>query len=243
MKNKTTKAILTILFTGITIGLIIAPSSPALIMIMGVRASNTLITLLSIISGGVALVNGALLTTGIVKERALTAERQMSISTEKEVTENYALDAGDAFNTRKKLIQIEQNSPGYSSLMSKCLSQMDRIDELQRRQKELIVSNSAAYLNDTENTLNQVEREICLNFRGIVNQCIVSGDDGDELNLDMDKVNSSLERNNELLTQSKELLKVSADWIDEYNNHGKSDRSLLESWIKTIRDTINKEET
>ena len=241
MKNKTTKAILIVLFTGITIGLVIAPSSPALIMIMGVRASNTLITLLSIISGGVALINGALLTTGIVKERALTAKKQMSISTEKEVTENYALDAGDAFNTRKKLIQIETSSPGYSSLMEKCLAQMDRIDELQKRQKELIVSNSAAYLNDTENTLDQVEREICLNFRGIVNQCIVSGDDGDELNLDMDKVNSSLEKNNELLTQSKELLKVSADWIDEYNNKGESDRSLLESWITTIKNTINKE--
>ena len=55
----------------------------------------------------------------------------------------------------------------------------------------------------------------------------------------MDKVERSLSKNQELLDQSKELLKVSADWIDSYNEQENPDRSLLDSWIRTIRNTIN----
>ena len=55
----------------------------------------------------------------------------------------------------------------------------------------------------------------------------------------MDNVERSLSKNQELLDQSKELLKVSADWIDSYNEQENPDRSLLDSWIRTIRNTIN----
>ena len=51
-----------------------------------------------------------------------------------------------------------------------------------------------------------------------------------------------MDANAKLLSQAKELLKVSAEWIDKYNGQEVPDRSLLDNWIRVIRDTIGKEE-
>ncbi|MBQ7583115.1 MAG: hypothetical protein IJT24_00755, partial [Lachnospiraceae bacterium] len=142
--------------------------------------------------------------------------------------------------TRARLGRISEGSPGLIPLMNRCLAQLDRMDELQRRQGELLALNKAAYLKDTVGTLDTVEKEICLNLRGVVNQCIVAGDGADESRLDMEKVESILAQDQKLLDQSRELLVVSADWIDKYNSQeGGADRSLLDNWIKVIQNTIN----
>ena len=241
LNDRIESAIITAVFLGIAIGAGFLSPPAALIMMMGIRVSKGIMLLLAVIAGSIAGFIGISLLKDIVRDNAVIEKQRQDIFTDKKITEDYQKDSGDAINTRRKLLQIKNTCPGYASLMEKCLSHMDRIDELQRRQKELITQNEAIYLTDTENTLDRVEREICLNFKGIVNQCIIAGETGDESKLDMDKVMDIIKRNRELLTQSKELLKVSADWIDEYNSRGKGDRSLLESWIKTIRDTIEKE--
>ncbi len=215
-----------------------------LILSLGVRGAALLSRLPAVVFGLAAGVSGlGVIKTAVLnfsEERRLKAEWQKRLSENESVVEEYAKNASDPVTTRKRLLQIKESAPGVTHIMKKCISQLDRMDELQERQQMLLETNDASYLRDTVNTLNQVEQEICLNFRGIVNQCIVSGDAADESKLDMEKVNSALDRNTALLDQSKELLKVSADWIDRYNEQENPDRSLLDSWIRTIRDTIKK---
>lgn len=215
-----------------------------LILALGVRGAALLSRLPAYVFGLAAGISGLGVAktaiSGFAEERRLKAEWQKRITENENVVEEYAKNASDPVTTRKRLLQIKESSPGVTHIMKQCIAQLDRMDELQERQQMLLETNDASYLRDTVNTLNQVEQEICLNFRGIVNQCIVSGDSADESKLDMEKVNSALERNTALLDQSKELLKVSADWIDNYNEQGNPDRSLLDSWIRTIRDTIKK---
>ncbi len=214
----------------------------SLILSFGIRGAAILSKLVVIAFGAGAALSGigALKTAAsdFAENRRLEANLRKSLEEKATVEEEYAHDAGNPIITRKKLLQIKETTPGVRHLMDMCISQLDRMDELQERQATLLETNDASYLRDTVNTLNQVEQEICLNFRGIVNQCIVSGENANESTLDMKKVNQAIGRNASLLDQSKELLKVSADWIDKYNEQKDPDRSLLDSWIRTIKDTI-----
>ncbi len=215
---------------------------PSLIISLGIRTASFFSILVPAIFGaGFVFSSVGLISTALKvrQEEMLEEKRLKSLDIHNDVAEQYRLDAGNPVNTRKRLEQIKDSTPGAVRLMDRCLSQLDRMDELQKRQQMLLESNDAAYLKDTVNTLEQVEHEICLNYRGIVNQCIVSGPAADESKFDMDKIEKSLNKNQELLDQSKELLKVSADWIDNYNEQENPDRSLLDSWIRTIRNTIN----
>ncbi|MBQ9607321.1 MAG: hypothetical protein IJV16_09155 [Lachnospiraceae bacterium] len=235
------KALRTVIIAGAT-ALIVAglgAAGQSLIVLLGVRTVSFLTN-----AAGVA---GGVLTVWSAADLAAGAKKQLAIASAEKKTMRLEVDPEDApeesmtdpDTTRMRLQHIKESSQGLSGLMDRCLAQMDRMDELQRRQGDLISLNKAAYLKDTVGTLDSVEKEICLNLRGIVNQCIVAGDGADESRLDMTKVGTILERNGKLLDQSKKLLMVSADWIDEYNSkEGGADRSLLDSWIRVIQDTI-----
>ena len=238
------KLIRTIIFAGLAAGsfFLMKLLAPAMIISLGIRTATAISTVIPIIFGAGFAVSSVRLISSAAKihrQDMLEEKRLKSLDIHNDIAEQYRLDAGNPVNTRKRLEQIKESTPGAANLMDRCLSQLDRMDELQKRQQMLLESNDAAYLKDTVNTLEQVEHEICLNYRGIVNQCIVSGPTADESKFDMDKIERSLSKNQELLDQSKELLKVSADWIDSYNEQENPDRSLLDSWIRTIRNTIN----
>ena len=236
------KAIRTVIFVGITCaaaGLLHVFGHP-LIIALGVRAASFLTIALTCAGGAASVWSAAdLLISGKKERDRLLAERKTArLLVEEEEVRGEDMTSPEA--TRLRLCRISDSSPGLAPLIDRCLAQMDRMDELQRRQGELIGLNQAAYLKDTVGTLDSVEKEICLNLRGVVNQCIVGGADADESRLDMDKIETILSGNQKLLDQSKELLVVSADWIDKYNaQEGGADRSLLDSWIKVIQDTIN----
>ncbi|MBQ7584066.1 MAG: hypothetical protein IJT24_05600 [Lachnospiraceae bacterium] len=236
------KAIRTAIIAGATCagaGLLHVLGQP-LIIALGVRAASFLTTALACVGGAASLWSVSDLVIGGKKEhdRLLAEKKTARLMVENEEGHGEDMTSPDA--TRLRLCRIKDSSPGLSFLMDRCLAQMDRMDELQRRQGELIGLNQAAYLKDTVGTLDSVEKEICLNLRGVVNQCIVAGANADEGRLDMDKVEAILSGNQKLLEQSRELLVVSADWIDKYNaQEGGADRSLLDSWIKVIQDTIN----
>ncbi len=235
------KVIRTVIIAGATcagIGLLSVMGQP-LIVALGVRAASLLTTGLACLGGVASVWSVGDLIVGSKKEhdRIAAGKETARLMVEKEEVHGEDMTSPEA--TRLRLCRIQDSSPGLFALMERCLAQMDRMDDLQRRQQELIGINQAAYLKDTVGTLDSVEREICLNLRGVVNQCIVAGTDADESRLDMKKVEAILERNQRLLDQSRELLVVSADWIDKYNaQEGGADRSLLDSWIKVIQDTI-----
>jgi hypothetical protein len=211
-----------------------------LIVALGVRMASLVTVAAEVFGGVLSLWSAADLAVGIKKQHALTAKenRTKQLDVESEPVPVEDMTSPEA--TRMRLEKIEERSPQLIPVMERCLAQLNRMDELQRRQGELLTLNKAAYLKDTVGTLDTVEREICLNLRGVVNQCIVAGDGADESRLDMGKVDSILAQNQKLLDQSRELLVVSADWIDKYNSQeGGADRSLLDNWIKVIQDTIN----
>lgn len=246
MKKKTvSKLKRTIILAAMALGsaALLKLCTSAMIITFGIRSATTLSYLIpGIFGAGCVLSFAGMIGTAYKEYRAdreLEARKLEALDMDRDIEERYKKDAGNPENTRMRLEQIKAESPGVAALMDRCIQQLDRMDELQRRQQLLLSSNDAAYLKDTVNTLEQVEHELCLNYRGLVNQCIVSGAAADESKLDMVKVNAALNKNKDLLDQSKELLKVSADWIDKYNEQEDPDRSLLDSWIRTIRNTIN----
>ena len=237
------KVIRTALFAGITAAgaAALGALGQPLIIALGVRMASFVTTGFVCLGGAFSVWSLGDLIVGAKREhdRILTEKKNTrSLLVDDDRTTVEDMTSPEA--TRERLGRIRMSSPGLAPLIDRCLFQMDRMDELQRRQGELIGLNKAAYLKDTVGTLDTVEREICLNLRGVVNQCIVAGEEADEQRLDMDKVESILAKNKKLLDQSKELLVVSADWIDRYNaQEGGADRSLLDNWIKVIQDTLS----
>ncbi|MBQ9360832.1 MAG: hypothetical protein IJT96_07325 [Lachnospiraceae bacterium] len=241
MKNTGDKAIRTAVMAGLTAasaGVLAAIGQPLIIM-LGVRAASLITIAVPAVGGILTVCSGADLISAVMKERRLAISENSTQRLDIAADGSYKEDMTSPDATRERLNRISSASPRLSGLMGNCITQLDRMDELQRRQGELLTLNQAAYLKDTVGTLDQVEKEICLNLRGVVNQCIVAGEGADVSRLDMDKVESILSQNQKLLEQSKELLVVSADWIDKYNSQeGGADRSLLDNWIKVIQDTI-----
>ena len=211
-----------------------------LIVALGVRMASFVTGAAGVAGGIFTLWSAGDLAVGAKKQLAIAAEERKTQKLDVKSDELPVEDMTSPEATRARLLRIREGSPGLMNLMDRCTAQLDRMDELQRRQGELLSLNKAAYLKDTVGTLDTVEREICLNLRGVVNQCIVAGDGADESRLDVEKVDSILAQNQKLLDQSRELLVVSADWIDKYNSQeGGADRSLLDNWIKVIQNTIN----
>ncbi len=236
------KAIRTVVLAGLTFavtGGLIAMGQP-LIVALGVRMASFVTGAAGVAGGIFTLWSAGDLAVGAKKQLAIAAEERKTQKLDVKSDELPVEDMTSPEATRARLLRIREGSPGLMNLMDRCTAQLDRMDELQRRQGELLSLNKAAYLKDTVGTLDTVEREICLNLRGVVNQCIVAGDGADESRLDVEKVDSILAQNQKLLDQSRELLVVSADWIDKYNSQeGGADRSLLDNWIKVIQNTIN----
>ncbi len=236
------KAIRTVVLAGLTFavtGGLIAMGQP-LIVALGVRMASFVTGAAGVVGGAFTLWSAGDLAVGARKHFAIAAEERKTQKLDVKSDELPVEDMTSPEATRARLLRIREGSPGLMNLMDRCTAQLDRMDELQRRQGELLSLNKAAYLKDTVGTLDTVEREICLNLRGVVNQCIVAGDGADESRLDVEKVDSILAQNQKLLDQSRELLVVSADWIDKYNSQeGGADRSLLDNWIKVIQNTIN----
>ena len=242
MGNVKGKAVRTAVIAGAACALtgILTALGQPLIIVLGVRAASLITTAAGVAGGALTLWSTADLATGAVKEHRLAVAEKKTQRLDVEPDDTPIEDISSPEATRERLNRIKTASPRLSGLMDSCLAQLDRMDELQRRQGELLTLNQAAYLKDTVGTLNSVEREICLNLRGVVNQCIVAGDGADISRIDTAKVDDILTQNKKLLDQSKELLVVSADWIDKYNSQeGGADRSLLDNWIKVIQDTIH----
>ena len=179
------KIIRTVILAGLTAGsfLLMKLLAPGMIISLGIRTATAVSTAVPLIFGaGFAVSSVRLISAAarIHRQDMLEEKRLKSLDIHNDIAEQYRLDAGNPVNTRKRLMQIKESTPGAVNLMDRCLSQLDRMDELQKRQQMLLESNDAAYLKDTVNTLEQVEHEICLNYRGIVNQCIVSGPGADD---------------------------------------------------------------
>lgn len=167
------------------------------------------------------------------KEQQIAQKRQQS-----QVLTNYNENSENPDYTRKRLRFLQNEMSGLDDLVARCLQQMDSMDDLQARQGVLIEANDALYLKDTVAVFDKVERRICRNFRNIINLCIAA-DSSDAL--DMEKINKTLSDNDKKLSDTKALLKASVDWINQYNEDNKDDRSEVENWISVIRASLKED--
>lgn len=136
------------------------------------------------------------------------------------------------------LARLFKEQPGYKQIVSSCVEQMQQMDLIQERQNRLICDNDARYLSDTETVLENVERRLCQNLRSIINLCIAA----DPATINMQKVQEYLDDNTQKLQSADKLVKVSVDWINQYNSDRVSDRSEVEFWIETIRESLKEDQ-
>ena len=177
------------------------------------------------------------LLSGIRRRQELARDIEQQRQ-ETQILTDYSADSENPDKVRKRLAQLQLEMPALEWLTRKCREQMDEMDSLQARQKLLIETNAAIYLQDTVDLVDNIEREICLSYREIVNLCIAAGSAD---NLDNDHVNRILEENKNRLGGVQTLLILSAKWINDYNTARQKDsRDQLDSWMAVINNSLKK---
>ena len=244
MKNGKGLRILGIILTLLGIAGIGAVSlaNSAMIVALGIRTLGTLTTLSYITAGvGVLALAGGTVPV-LVKSLQNKSDQKLLETTRQENQKQFSEYAKDSLNPEKTRIRFEQlrrNNPALSTLVGRCLSQMDTIDRYQERHRSLIDANEAIYLEDTVEVIDNSEKRMCRNFRNIINCCILVEDtnQGEEA-LDREIIEASLADNVEELKSVKTLLQYSVAYINNYNRNGVSDRSELDAWLKVMKNSM-----
>ncbi len=215
------------------------PLRSPLIIQFGIRSFRTfsIVSWAFVGAGGVIFI---LASASFFREAGRAAiSRNREEMTRKELenaSRSYSSGSDEPEVVRLRLEELRKENPSLTSLVSRCIAQMDEMDDLQRRQKGLIESNDAIYLNDTIELLDNTERHICRNFRGVINRCMVLGK-GEEM--DISQVETPLIDNESRLKDAATLLRYSADWINKYNEDSSDkSRSELDAWISIIKETL-----
>ena len=213
----------------------LAPSS--MIVAFGVRALEGL----KVISFGVCGIGGISLISGTIPAVAVTVQNRSrdrlledDRARDRKSFTDYAQDSLNPAKTRVRFEQLRAHNPKLNGLINRCVEQMDRIDAYQARHKSLIDANEAIYLQDTIEVIDASERRMCLNFRNIINCCILVEDAGGVEDLDHATVERSLKDNEEELSAVANLLRCSVAYINNYNRNGVSDRRELDAWLKIM---------
>lgn len=165
-------------------------------------------------------------------------ERRAEQDRQAQVLQDHMEGRVDPEIMRRQFKILARGSTEYKRISDLALDQMDRIDSLQARQELLIKSNDARYLADTEAALDELEQRIWRNLRHVYNLCIAVDD---TKLLDAAKVRRYMEDNEARLVSAQELLLASANWINQYESDKSSDRSKVESWLETIRESLKEE--
>ena len=214
----------------------LAPSS--MIVAFGVRA----LAGLKVISFGVSGIGALSLVSGTIPAVAMSVQNrnqnrllENNREMERKRFDEYAHDSLNPAKTRIRFEQLRAHNPKLNGLINRCVGQMDRIDAYQARHRSLIEANEAIYLSDTIEVVDECERRMCLNFRNIINCCILVEDAGGVEDLDHATVEHSLKDNEEELNAVATLLRYSVAYINNYNRNGVSDRRELDAWLKIMK--------
>lgn len=118
-----------------------------------------------------------------------------------------------------------------------CIHQFEQMDSYQERYSNLLKSNGANSLSDTEDVIDQVEQYMCKNARNIINFMNVA--DKDSQAEVMEKLKKCQEENESLLKQTKDFIYAMTEFLN--NQGGENDTRILETYKTTILSTIRKE--
>ena len=145
----------------------------------------------------------------------------------------------DNSHSQKQLMgkkQEHRNNSKLSSLVDRCLAQMNRMDKLQERYETLLEANDAIYLQDTVGVINDAETRLCRNIRNIINCCILVEDGSSELSpFDVKIINQALQQNETELQNVDTLIHYAVSYINNYQQNGVTDMSELKAWLEVMR--------
>ena len=230
------------MLVGIVGAIVSSVAEQSLLISIGIRALKIfrIISFGIIGAGGLSLAGGS----GYSIKKSLDAKKHQQLlleEKEKKQIANYSQNIGDPDNIRKKLLTFEYSSP---DIVHRCISQMDRMDSYQERQRTLINENAAVYLEDTVQVLSNSEERICKTIRTIINYLVVvESERGNMSPFDAEIINVLIDANEQELQSVSELLRYSVNYINNYEQDGTRDRSELDSWLETMGKRMQKPNT
>ncbi|MBO6015386.1 MAG: hypothetical protein J6P60_02220, partial [Lachnospiraceae bacterium] len=176
-------------------------------------------------------------------ERAMIASRkreQEMLEQEAKAPKLSVKDKLDNAHMQKLLTEHKNNDwSALSDPISKCIAQLEQMDDYQERLSRLLKNNGADLLYDTEDVLDRVEQYICKNVRKVLNYMDVADP---KLPEDVDMLHTKLddchEKNHDQLRQTQEFIFALTDFLNQQGD-SENDVSMLEIYKKTILDSIN----
>ena len=119
--------------------------------------------------------------------------------------------------------------------------QMCQMDSYQERLANLLTSNQASTLGDTEEVLDQVEQYICRNIRKVLNYMTVYDPASQEDAAALEKlIEECRDANQEQLTQTKEFVFALTEFLNRQGDSSQ-DTYSLELYKKLILDSIKED--
>ena len=214
-------------------------ASPSLIVAIGVRAIQTLM-ITSCVVGGVGVLLEGIGFVPNIKRLVERSNNQKAIEgkiEERQKTfDEYAKDSLNPLKTRERFDDLREANPNLTSLIERCIKQMDKMDKLQDRYQSLISANDATYLESTISVIDDAETRLCRNMRNIINCCILVEDGSDDLSdFDNEIIEKSLSENENELKNVDTLIHYAVNYINNYQQNGVTDMSELRAWIEVMR--------
>ena len=198
------------------------------------------------LGAGVGFLGLALGSVAITKvsEQKLLAEkrREQKLLAERRAEEERDVDVRtttpDAI--RDNFERILRKNPGLDETIERCLDQMNRMDRQQARLQHLIDNNDALFATGAIDVLDQVETQLCGNFRNIINVFVAGGCNEGGVkpwSIDMDEVEEYLEANEATLRDVQKLIKRLTKLINDRNTT-ESGRAQLDAWNDMVKDFL-----
>lgn len=141
---------------------------------------------------------------------------------------------------RDSLRKLKEGKYSYLSIeLDDCIHQFEQMDSYQERYSNLLKSNGANSLSDTEDVIDQVEQYMCKNARNIINFMNVADEDTETASKVVEQLYKCQEENESLLKQTKDFIYAMTEFLN--NQGGENDTRILETYKTTILSTIRKE--
>lgn len=193
------------------------------------RAYTTISTVI-LIAGIILLAAGLALS---MKAQAAVAqtkkEEKTAMKAMKEKKKSYSPE-----DIRQSIAQMQKEYPNYP--FSKCIAQMDKMDNYQLRLHNLLEANDLEAFAYTESILDDVEMALCKGMKSFLNYLIVT-DDSKKIN---EKFTNMMNTNQDRFDHVQELLLTLADFVDE-NINSRDALEKIEFCNEAIRQTMKED--
>lgn len=183
------------------------------------------------------------------KNAAKKEERENQLREREQSADRQKLEADLPVNGRLTDVKVrellKENASGKWRALQDAIgglaAQMCQMDSYQERLANLLTSNQASTLGDTEEVLDQVEQYICRNIRKVLNYMTVYDPASQEDAAALEKlIEECRDANQEQLTQTKEFVFALTEFLNRQGDSSQ-DTYSLELYKKLILDSIKED--